>query len=263
MFPLCSVYDEAAPSGLAPSLAPGWDEGDVRLLDELAHLGMEMVRALSRSVLAHEAALDRGQAEPLDRAQAGKIALDFSRLARSVRITLTLKAQALGAPVPTQGPARTRSSAAAAAAEDDEDLEIPVYLPYPQGPDSPDLDDLEGRRAHVANQIRLSIDHALTWPGLDPVERERLRETIEDRIEREALTPAFIRVSPISLVDTVIDGLGLPEAWRAGLGEDGVFRRWVIARPGDPNSPLTIPDPAEDAAALHERWPRSRPPDTG
>ena len=261
MFPLCSVYDEAAPSGLTPPLAPGWDEADVRLLDELAHLGMDLVRALTRSVLAHEAACERGEAEPLDRVQAAKIALDFSRLARSVRITLNLKAQALGAPVPAPGPSRTRS--AAAASGEDEDVEIPVYLPYAPGPHTPDFDDFDGRRAFAADEIRLAIDHALTWPGLDPVERERLRDVIEDRIEAESLKPTFIRATPTHLVGLIVDGLGLSDDWRAALGPTGVFRRWVIARPDDPTDPLTVPDNDGDDAALHERWPRSRPPDSG
>ena len=251
------MYDADAASGLDTPLAPGWDEADVRMLGELAQLGMDLVRTLTRSVLAQEEAAFRGEAEPLDRAQATKVALDFSRLARSVRVTLNLKAQARGAPVPAPGPSRTRASAAA---EDDEDVEIPVYLPYTPGPDTPALDDIEGLRAYAADEIRLGIDHALTWPGLDPVERENLRDIIETRIEREALNPSFIRVSSTELIRTVIDGLGLSADWRAGLGEDGGFRRWVLARPDDPTSPLTVPDKAAETAALRERWPRSRPP---
>ena len=254
------MYDADAPAGLVPPLAPGWAEADVRLLDELARLGMDLVRALTRGVLAHEESCNRGEAEPLSRTEAAKVALDFSRLARSVRITLNLKAQALGAPVPAPGPARTRSNAKAASAEDDADVEIPVYLPYALGPDTPDFDDFEGQRVFAANEIRLVIDHALTWPGLDPVERERMRDIIEDRIEAESLKPTFIKVPAESLVDSIIDGLGLSDTWRAALGPTGVFRRWVVARPEDETGPLTVPDNAGDVAALQERWPRSRPP---
>ena len=45
----------------APSpLAPGWAASDVALLDELAGLGMDLARTLTKQVIAHDAACERG-----------------------------------------------------------------------------------------------------------------------------------------------------------------------------------------------------------
>ena len=87
-----------------------------------------------------------------------------------------------------------------------------------------------------------------------------MRDAVEAGIEREALKPRFYRSSPTDMVTGIIAGLGLSDKWRAGLGPDDVFRRWIIARPGDPTGPLILPEKDGDIAALKERWPRSRPP---
>src|SRR3989442_12842002 len=104
MFMVCSMYDGAPEPMGTDGLATGWVEEDVRLLDELAQMGMNLARSLTRQVLEHEAACARGEAQPMSRADAAKVALDFSRFARAVRMTLALKARALGAEAP--GPAR-------------------------------------------------------------------------------------------------------------------------------------------------------------
>ena len=264
------MYDEDASPDASASLVDGWEPEDVRLLDELAHLGMDVARALTRSVQRHEEACELGLAEPLDPVQAARIAFDFSRIARSVRVTLNLKAQARGAagPAPASGRASSGRSGrkAAPGAED----EAPVYAevsPYPVGPDTPAVDDLPARRAFVADQIRLALDHALTWPGLDPLETEHLRDAIEAGIEREARRRVFVNVTPTSLVERIIRGLGLSDRWRAGFGDDNVFVRWILARPDDGDDPMVLPSGDAETAAFRNRWPRSGtsppPPDTG
>ena len=269
MFTFCSVYDGQTLSETAPGLARGWDEWDVQQLDELAGLGMDLVRVLTRQVQAYEEACQRGEAEVLSAAQTGRVSLDFSRISRAIRMTLGLKAIARGAEAPGAGPARRLALANARTGRDDDDDDdgeaagetYAISVPWPPGPDTPSPDDPDACRAYVADQIRLALDHALSGPTFDRAEAERLREAFEAGIDAERDNPRFPYSSYTHVIEDLCKDLGLRVDWRAGLGEDGEFRRWVaIFSPEDRSRPLTLPDPAVEMEAMRARWPRARPP---
>ncbi len=79
-----------------PSLSLGWDADDVRRLDELADVAMDLARTLQDQVRAHAAAAARGDASPLSAAESARIVRSFIQIARCVRLTLTLKAYVRG-----------------------------------------------------------------------------------------------------------------------------------------------------------------------
>ena len=79
-----------------PTLADGWAADDLRLLDEIANLGLELAECITAEMRIHAAACERGEVAPLPPAEAGKIITAFTRVARCVRLTLALKAYACG-----------------------------------------------------------------------------------------------------------------------------------------------------------------------
>ena len=86
------------PATIAPvTPAPGWDAEDIAMLREMAQLGMQMARDLVAEAAAHRSAVEAGEAEPLAVAQAAQAELRVSRITRTVRLSLTLKATACGA----------------------------------------------------------------------------------------------------------------------------------------------------------------------
>jgi hypothetical protein len=99
---LCQVYNCLRPAPIiadAGSPTDDWAEQHVRMLRELAELGMELARAMARQALAEaDGAQPVEQADGRPRCDPG---LAFSRIARAVRLTLALEA-------------RTREGAAAA-----------------------------------------------------------------------------------------------------------------------------------------------------
>ena len=79
----------------APRPGAGWSARDIDMLEELAGLGMQMVRALNRTVAQRNDAAEAG-AEPMSAEELSCVALAFTRLSRDIRFTLAMKAEACG-----------------------------------------------------------------------------------------------------------------------------------------------------------------------
>src|SRR4051812_4672853 len=201
------MSDASAPADTdTPALAPGWDAEDVRLLRELAQYGMTLVRELVNDVQEGLAAVQdaraAGQAAPhLTQSQAAKVALDFARLSRSVRLSLALKAHALGDP----GDARR----AGGSPVQPETWTETVKVDYdPDAPGTPDVDDILAREDFRCGRIRDELDHAISDPRHEPAEVERLREALESRIEVEREREHFLERSSPRLVERIALDLG-------------------------------------------------------
>jgi len=87
-----------APSAAAADAArhdprEGRAERQLRLLEELADVGMRLVRSLDRQVAAQAAQAETGEPAVAPLWGGGDVALVFSRLARAVRQTLALEAK--------------------------------------------------------------------------------------------------------------------------------------------------------------------------
>ena len=221
--------DATAPRD-TPTLADGWDEEDVAMLKELARYGMALAGSLTRQVLAHEAACDKGEAQPVSRVEAAKVALDFSRITRAVRLSLALKARALGAEVKARAP--------------DRDV-APNFGP---------TDDWDDQVAAQSAAIRMQLEHAIDDPNRPLSEIERLRESLELRLESEAEEENFLRFTPEQAIERICRDLGLPCSWRASMDENQVFHSWIVARAGDPKGPLIWPGEGPQDADFMARW---------
>ena len=217
------MYDDASIDVTDSDLAPGWGEEDVRLLDELAQLGMRLARALVDEVEADAAGGTEAKSPPA----AARAALDFSRISRAVRLSLSLKAQARGAPMPGSRPARASDDSGDDGAHADPRLHPRV---------------VGACIKERADEIRRDLRHALTNPERDAAERERLYAEVEQRLERESEHPEkFLWGSPWQITERIAQDLGLGIDIRIEQTAAGKFRGWVIARPGDPTC-IVLPD---------------------
>ena len=245
---------DAAPTPDAPAPAPGWSVDDVDLLGELAHLGMRMARALTTEAEAHANAVTEDGAEPRSRADLARASLDFTRVARGVRMTLALKARALGAEGPGSRPASTRSGGYDDGSDDDDDDAAEA---------APALRTVSAaqKAGHFA-EIRLAFEHLITDPVHEPAEVERLREALEDLMEREADEyEHFFRRPPAHLLERLCDGLGVRYNLAALLDETGMFQAWIANRPDD-RSPVVWGRTGPFEAEFLEASNKASPDDT-
>ena len=252
----------AAAAKLDPdTLAPGWAAEDVARLAELADLGMDLARTLTKQVLAHDAACERGEAKPVSAADAARIALDFSRIARSVRLTLTLKAHARDPAAPSAVPQTASSRATSTHQAEPESRPRALYLDHPIGPDDPeDFDDPVQCAEYGRAVIRQALDHALGAPDYEPAERERLYEALELRLERETEAGKItVNAGSSSLIGRIAKDLGLDDRCRVAQDENGQFVCWAVSRHGEDLHPLILP--ADKARLSHFKRPWTKPPD--
>lgn len=178
------MYDDAASPAPTPDPAPGWEPDDLRLLDELAGLGMDLARCLARQALAHEEASERGEAEPLSRPEAAMVTRAFSKVARSVRLSLAMKAHA----------ASDRAASAAPTA-----VTRPLVIRF-------------------VDEVALGTDDHDTTP-----QAERLHETPEREREsvREIESEVFVFSRPNQAIGHICRNLGIKIAADHALDEPG------------------------------------------
>jgi hypothetical protein len=223
-------------------LAAGWDDEDVAMLKAMAGQGLELSGYLVREAAVHVAAAEVGETAPLTPGEQGQVSLAFSRVTRSVRLSLSLKAHAKGA----DGPAPSRT--------------VVDVGPPDCGSDIADLDDPQSEAAICAAQIRFGLEHAITDPRHDAAEAERLREGLEAAIEREAERERLnLGLDNFRLRD-IAHALGLTGEFRSAEYADGrCAGDWIFGRADDPSEPLTWPDPPPRWSDHLERWKKPAP----
>ena len=181
-----------------PQPVTGWGQDAMFDLGRLAALGMQLAEAVTAEVLDHNAARERGDVSPLSPSEASKAVLDFTRIARCVRLTHVLKARACGYET---GP---KSIPAAPAQFVPFHHRRPVESPPLHDLNADEIEDLV--QMHGA-EIRVGLDHIVTDPNLAPGESERLTEELEAEIdvfmdhERQRLTANDRRRVIYGLVD--------------------------------------------------------------
>ncbi len=210
-------------------LAPGWDAEDLRVLGRLVELSMGLAEDIAAEVAERRAAVKAGDAEPMSAQETSKATLDFTRVARCVRMSLTLRATARGAH------SKTVWRGAAAKPED---------LLFDPDPDDPNaLTDL-GLKERTAAEVRICFENVIMDPaGIDLslpehevlAKRMSLRAGLEACIEREAERETFRFGPDPAMIKRICHELGL--AWRYTLLRDstGEPQAWVIARPSEPD----------------------------
>jgi hypothetical protein len=219
-----------------PAPALGWDADDLCMLQELAQLGMILARELVEDVQEHNIAVANGQAERRTQPQAAAAAISFARISRAVRMSLALKAHALGdRPASGRGAGPTRPQTWWDSAIVDFDC---------NDPDMPDVEDLEARADFRCRRVRDQLDHAISDPRHPPGEVERLRETLAARLEVEREREHFLERSAPRLVERIALDLGLSGVWRPTKTPDGRWGNDLIARPGEDEKSEAIPQPA-------------------
>ena len=110
-------------------------------------------------------------------------------------------------------------------------------------------------------EIRADLRHALTDPARDGPERERLFADFEARLERETEDrEKFLWGDVWSISERIAKDLGLGTGMRMEMNAKGVFRNWIVSRPGDPGEPLILPEVFDDPyAADFPAHPRAPP----
>ena len=236
------IDDDNIPSREPAPLAVGWDDEDVAMLKEMAGQGLELSRFLVREAAVHVAKAESGETAPLTPAEQGQVTLAFSRVTRSVRLTLSLKAHAKGA----KGPAPSRTEV--------------VVEPPDHGSDLADLDDPTSEAAICAARMRFGLEYAITDPRHDVAEVERLREGLESAIEGEAERERLhLGLDNFRLRDIAQD-LGFTGDFRSAQYADGrCAGPWIFGRNGDPGSPLIWADPPPRWSDHLERWRKAAP----
>jgi hypothetical protein len=231
----------------ARPLAEGWEDDDVRMLQQLAQFGMQTAQVLTRQLTAHDEACQAGETQPLSRAEAAKAALDFARVSRAVRQTLGLKAIARGATFPVR-PVSARAPHAASPFEDPDDPD--------DWDDADEADDLQTAIADCAADVRLRLEHAIAAPERPDIEIEALREMLELALSREAADPRIMLRDANGLVERICRDLGVPCDWIAALSADGQFHSWIVGRPGNGGAPHVWPDAGPQHAQFLTPWTR-------
>ena len=179
-----------------PTLADGWAADDLRLLDEVANLGLELAECITAEMRIHAAACERGEVAPLPPGEAGKIITAFTRVARCVRLTLALKAHACG------GEAAGSQTKALVIRFDPSHLSSAA-----DGQDTLD-------------------------PVRDQTQRERAERQDQERA-RERESEVFVFRSPNHALGQICRGLGLPV--NLDENTDTTERFWLGTPPCDDN----------------------------
>ncbi len=232
------MLDATAHLGEDPILAPGWSEDDVDMLDGLARLSMEVARDIAREIHAHTLAVVEGKTAPRDPAEVVRTGLDFTRVAKTVRMTLVLKAKVLAGEEVEPPPRPAASKAALKTDAAPTPRKSLLYTPDPADPRTY-TEAYQQARHHA--EIRLAFEHVITDAMHTPQETERLRERLESYIEREAEeNEGFYRDETSHLLEKTCKALGLPYSFVALLDETGMFQAWIAGHP-DERGPITWP----------------------
>lgn len=249
---LATASDPPPSSGLAP----GWDVGDVAMLQELAEIGMDQARTLAAEARAHLTQVEAGEASPLTPTEVAKARLDFMRVSRAIRLTLALKAHAKGAP---HGP--TRAAILAEAAEPPGPRPLFMDRPLQEG----DPTDEAGWLKFQADNARAELERVVDALAETPAEAERLWERIDRGIEREQESTRILGMHH-HIVRVIVKDLGLgPIRRRPVKTADGHRVGEIVALPGEPSyeDPLIVPDGVDPQAFLRAGGRVPKPPDTG
>ena len=225
-----------------PALADGWDAEDVAMLKAMAGFCMDLAQSLAHEAKLHVLAVESGKVEALTPAEMAQASLGMSRVSRSLRLTLSLKAHAKGA----RGAAPSRTEPPA-----------PTYLSL-----GPSPEERPAVRAEAAAKVRLAMEHAITDPQHDPAEVERLREGLELAIEREIERESFDLGFNNDVLGRVAGELGLDGPWRLAHYADGrIAGLWLIGRHDDEPTVMehTWPDPPPTHEQFMERWVKPAP----
>jgi hypothetical protein len=256
MFMLCSMIHTPPPA--AGSAEPLDDDDDLAaeadalarehlaLLRGLREMSMDLARAVHRQVLAESepAPADDSAAEPAPPPLRGDLGLIFSRLARTVRLTVTLEGRVMRARL--EGAAQIRAEIQAA-------LQV---APPPPEPVSPDND-------RLAQQFHDKLRHAYTRGTaieravVDALESEDLdEETLEERMEtaraaifdRNSLYPRLCRPISQGIADICAD-LGITPDWDRWINRTWAIREVAEGEWGSVYSGLGPPGEARRGAA--------------
>jgi hypothetical protein len=221
----------------------GWDGEDVSWLKDLAAVGMNIARAMNRKVLAQQVAIDAAEAagETPVHPDLSKIALDYTRVSRAIRMTLALKAWANGG----EGPGPSFRGFEPGGDPDDDGLDDPddpenfvVGYAIPEE-EAADWNKVK-HEARLKAEIRLAMSHLIE--GHEPPEREQLWDKLELRLEQETGGRNLHVSNTQAIIESVCKDFGVACEWRAGLNREGQYKAWIIARPGDPTGPRYFED---------------------
>jgi hypothetical protein len=228
----------------------------LRLLEELAEIGMDMARALRRQALAQA---DAAEIEASDTAHAvsGDVGLTFSRIARAVRLTLALEAR-------TAEAASARRSAAAAdrAARREEERFRALVTPRPADP----------REAVIERIVEQAIEAEID----DPKDVDHMMGDFYERLDEDEAyaDPAGRPIGEI--VARICRDLRLDPDWSRWANEPWAVEEARTASAGSPYavSPVSSSPPpfyggggaarsAMTEGASAAAGPLSHPPDSG
>jgi hypothetical protein len=224
------------PSQGRPEDCPGEErtERHLRLLRELADIGMEMARAVRAQAVTQAAERDVNAAAPVAAARfaGADLGLVFSRIARAVRQTLALEAR-----LAEEGLKARAEHAARRAGE------------------------ARARAAQRKREVRNCVSDAIQVDA-PPGDVEALLDELDERLGDPDYAGDFADRPIGELIASICRDLGITPDW--GLWED---EDWAIeaaaARP--PGSPYTAPPMGEDDAVAapppDPPWPTHHPPD--
>jgi hypothetical protein len=211
---------DAAPIPQSPGLQDPDDAPDpavlraerrLRILDELAEIGMALARALlpgaaeepaGDEAAADEAANPKSRAKPVDPTDA------FARISRAVRLTLALEAKTDEALRDLKaGVVREREDARVKAAERDRVASIKRSEEY-----------VDLVPALVARAVDAEIE--------DPKARETLYEALHERLDEDEAYDGFVERPLRETVERLCHDLGLNPDWSRWDGEG-----WIVEGP--------------------------------
>ena len=211
-------------------------ERHLRLLQELAEIGMEMARAVRGQAVAQAAERDANPAAPF---AGGDLGLVFSRIARAVRQTLALEARL------AEERLKARAEHATQLAEHAARL----------------AGEARAKTVRRRNDVRYYVAEAIEAETPED-DVEDLLEELDERLDDVDAAGEFDDRPIGELVASICRDLGITPDWSLWEDED-----WAIeeARTRPPGSPYAAPPSGEDDALAapppDPPWPTHHPPD--
>lgn len=194
------------------------------VLERLAEIGMVLAEDLSRRV---GETLERG--EPLD---GGAVALEFSRVSRSVRQTVGL----------------------AARLDQDREALAKMFAAEREARQKAREDRIEGRR----DAVRDAVLHAVDQAGGGQRKIERLCEALDERLEDPREDDDFADLPVSTLVGRICAALGVAADWDLWKNTDWAGDEWRAAVEGSPYAPMAAAPEAGEPLTVRASGPPRR-----
>jgi hypothetical protein len=227
------LFMEALPTAAdTPPIDPPEDrtERDLRMLDQLAEVGMRLVRAVEQQAMAQAVPEQVGAqgVGALGRMSGGDLALAFSRLARAVRQTIALKAKLVEDRWALDHRQAADQAQRAAAVK-------------------------QARKAAQKNRVKRIVEGVIDAEA-DGDDRENLLIDLDLRLDDEDLFADYDERTFGEIVALICRDLGISPDARLREVET-----WGIGETGMPPAPFASPDPEQRPDPEHPSDPQYRP----